>query len=139
MPHPREIRKYFGRRWRERTRPRIMRRAIAEAGLKTVFWELGLRPSLVPCERCHRWVARQRIQIAHLYLAPGVPGHDADENLAALCDRCHHAHDYASWAWACYETRAKRKDAERPLLEAMTTPAAESATWPVIKLPKREA
>jgi hypothetical protein len=117
MPHAKHLRKFFGRKWREHTRPRIIARALAEYGVDVSFWLIGLLPAFVPCERCHTWVPYSEIQVAHLYLAPGVPGHDDDENLAALCSTCHRQHDYAAWAWDSYETRCKRKDAGRPLLQ----------------------
>ncbi len=117
MPHAPHLRKYFGRKWRDRTRPRIILRAIAEFGVDPEYWLIGLLPSFCPCEWCHTWVLISRIEVAHLYLAPGVPGHDDDSNLAALCSDCHKRWDYASWALESFTTRCKRKDAGRPLLE----------------------
>jgi hypothetical protein len=109
MGHP------YGHRWRTVTRPRILARAgalVAEDG----WYGGGAR-----CERCHWLESRvlgraSQIEIAHLLIPPGKPGHDADDNLAALCLICHRKHDYAEWARKCYETRAARKDRARPLL-----------------------
>jgi HNH endonuclease len=52
------------------------------------------------------------LTVAHLN---HVAGEDDDENLAALCQRCHLKHDRPQHA----ESRAKRKDAGRPLLAAI--------------------
>jgi 5-methylcytosine-specific restriction endonuclease McrA len=84
--------------WRTVTRPRILERAGRA------------------CERCHRpWPP---LDVAHLVIPPGQPGHDDDANLAVLCRRCHRAYDYVEWSRKCYETRSRRKDAGRPLLGA---------------------
>ena len=101
MPHAPHLRKYFGYFWNTYTRPRILKRA-------------GGR-----CERCQRLVLNDRcLEVAHLYIQPGEPGHDDDDNLMALCVPCHKRHDHKSWARACYLTRSARKDAGRPLLMA---------------------
>jgi len=120
MPHAPRLRRYFGHRWRTVTRPRILARAIASYRAEAIGqpWLGGLLPSDVPCEWCHAWTPRREIEIAHLYLPPGVPGHDADQNLAALCGACHHRHDYSTWALECYLTRSQKKDAARPILAA---------------------
>ena len=52
------------------------------------------------------------LTVAHLN---HVAGEDDDENLAALCQRCHLNHDRAQHK----ETRARRKDAARPILTAI--------------------
>jgi len=111
MPHAPHLRRYFGHHWRTVTRPRILARAIAEY---IGDWMPGLLPTHIPCEWCHIWVPRSKIQVAHLYLAPGVPGHDADGNLAALCSACHGSHDYSSRALESFLTRTAKSDAARP-------------------------
>lgn len=93
-----ELRPFYGYRWRTITRPRI----IARAGGK--------------CERCHK---PKQLEVAHLVIPPGAPGHDDDDNLAALCVLCHKKHDYPEWARKCHETRCARKDSKRPLLAAL--------------------
>lgn len=100
MPHSPELRKFYGHRWRTVTRPRILQRAGKS------------------CERCGKFW--HKLEVAHLEIPPGEPGHDDDDNLAALCIPCHRRHDYPEWARKCRETRAKRKDRNRPLLVAMT-------------------
>ena len=52
------------------------------------------------------------LTIAHLN---HTPGDDRDENLKALCQRCHLVHDKGHHK----ETRTDRKDSRRPLLEAL--------------------
>lgn len=100
MPHAPHLRKFFGHRWRTLTRPRILKRAAGR------------------CERCHKLVLNERyLEVAHLYIAPGEPGHDEDDNLMAFCVPCHKRHDHKAWSRACYLTRCRRKDAARPLLK----------------------
>jgi len=100
MPIDRELKPYYGYHWRTVTRPRILRRARNH------------------CERCGGWWPHGRgLEVAHLKLAPPHPRHDTDENLAALCARCHKRHDYQEWARKSWLTRTRRKDAARPLLE----------------------
>jgi hypothetical protein len=89
----------YGHHWRNETRPRILARAKNT------------------CEKCGRFEYNgTRLDVAHLVIPPGQPGHDDDDNLAALCRLCHRRHDYADWARRCHETRSIRKDAARPLL-----------------------
>lgn len=52
------------------------------------------------------------LTVAHLN---HTPGDDRDENLKALCQWCHLHYDQSHHA----ETRATRKDAARPLLDAV--------------------
>jgi len=94
MPVAPEFRKYYGWTWRTRVRPVILARC---GGV---------------CERCRR--CPRRLEVAHL---DGVPGHDDETNLAALCSACHHRVDRERWRRASHETRAARKDRARPLLE----------------------
>ena len=121
-----EWKQFFGWHWRTVTRPRI----LARAGGK--FFKAGRYLGFACCERCHAMELRlapgqpSMIEIAHLEIPPGEPGHDSDENLAALCRRCHRSHDYKAWAvrlhaWL-YErwcARADAKDAARPILEVL--------------------
>jgi hypothetical protein len=52
-----------------------------------------------------------------------TPGDDRDENLRAMCQWCHLAHDRQQHTKNAHETRATRKDAARPLLaELAATP-----------------
>jgi hypothetical protein len=57
-----------------------------------------------------------RLTVAHLNR---TPGDDRHENLRLLCDACHLAYDRAANQPAAKRTREQRKDAARPLLEAM--------------------
>ena len=93
MPIAPEHKPLYGHKWRTVTRPRVLQRC-------------GGR-----CERCR--VTPPRIEVAHL---DQNPHNDADENLAALCHRCHKRHDYAAWADKARQTRLARKDRGRPLL-----------------------
>lgn len=93
MPIAPKFKPLYGHHWRTVTRPRILERA---GGC---------------CERCG--VRPRRIEVAHL---DQHPPNDADENLAALCPRCHHAADYTAWSMKARETRRARKDHGRPLL-----------------------
>lgn len=63
------------------------------------------------------------LTIAHLN---HVPGDNRDENLAALCQWCHFAHDQALHVEHARATRQARKDAARPLL-MLPVPAATHA------------
>ncbi len=93
MPIAPEHKPLYGHKWRTVTRPRVLARC-------------GGR-----CERCR--VTPPRIEVAHL---DQNPHNDADENLAAVCSRCHHAIDYKVWAAKARATRLARKDRGRPLL-----------------------
>jgi len=102
MPHARHLRKFYGHRWRTVTRPQILTRAALH------------------CERCQKLVINERhLEIAHLYIEPGNPGHDDPDNLAALCHKCHRRHDRNTWSRRCFETRTRRKDGARPLLQLL--------------------
>ena len=98
-----ELRPFYGHRWRTVTRPWILLRS-------------GGR-----CEKCG--VRAKLLDVAHLVVPVGQPGHDDYTNLAALCRTDHRALDYPQWAaafrvWleAERERRIARKDAARPLL-----------------------
>jgi 5-methylcytosine-specific restriction endonuclease McrA len=98
MPISPEIkRRFYGHHWRTVVRPVVITRA---GGC---------------CQRCRRpW---KPLEVAHLDGDPSNLGEDYS-NLAALCRTCHRMNDFVLWAARCRETRARRKDARRPLLAA---------------------
>jgi 5-methylcytosine-specific restriction endonuclease McrA len=140
MPIRKEFRKFYGKKWKEETRPRILERdghkckwckapdrtivarwprtcpgwwfeidtgkAYNEAG---ELYPYSVRGSEAP-EDCT--FVKIVLTVAHLN---HTPGDDDDENLAALCQRCHLKHDAPQHK----ETRAARKDAARPILRAI--------------------
>jgi hypothetical protein len=126
VPHP-DKRKWYGRHWRSITRPAILRRAGGR------FDEDGNYQGAAKCSKCG-WIdclpnGRSELDVAHLVIPPGEPGHDDETNLACLChNRCHRATDlkewsikYRAWLIQAREERIARKDRERPiftLLEA---------------------
>jgi 5-methylcytosine-specific restriction endonuclease McrA len=140
MPIRKELRKFYGREWIKVTRPRILARAghkceRCQAPNYTVvarwpktrpgWWfeidsgqahdETGaLQPNLVRASESPDDVYFVKIvlTIAHLN---HVPGADSDDNLQALCQRCHLKHDREEHK----ETRAARKDRGRPILAAI--------------------
>lgn len=95
MPIGPEIKRlWYGYDWQTVIRPRELKRADHR------------------CERCHRpW---KPLDVCHL---DGNPANREWPNLAVLCRTCHRANDYALWAQRCRETRARKKDAERPILQ----------------------
>ena len=113
-----EIRIHYGHHWRTVTRPAILRRAGG------VFQE-GRYLGGARCERCgisdpiplSVW-QRSTLDVAHLVIPPGEPGHDAEDNLACLCPQDHRRHDYRTWNARCKETRLDRKDGARPIVAA---------------------
>jgi hypothetical protein len=138
MPIAREFRQFYGREWREVTRPRILKRAgnkcercrvpnhaevIRIGGCwleQRVSWKDGRiqtwrgpdgRPLLDKPRGPTRRV-RIVITIAHLN---HTPGDDVDENLKAMCQWCHLNHDKQHHK----ESRSTRKDAQRPLLKEL--------------------
>jgi 5-methylcytosine-specific restriction endonuclease McrA len=56
------------------------------------------------------------LTIAHL---DHTPEHNTDDNLRALCQRCHLAHDAAEHLRNARDTRRRRRDAARPLLACL--------------------
>ncbi|MGE5648276.1 MAG: HNH endonuclease [Acidobacteriota bacterium] len=58
------------------------------------------------------------LTIAHL---DHTPENNADDNLRALCQRCHLAHDAAEHLRNARDTRHRRLDAARPLLAGLET------------------
>lgn len=151
MPIRAELRHFYGKTWREVTRPRILARAGNKCEQCTVpnhaevtrvggWWlEWLAKPGR---ERGPKFVwhdeygavrragdapefpARQVrivLTVAHLN---HVSGDDRDENLKALCQWCHLNYDLVHH----HETRAARKDAARPLLTQQTPPTKEANT-----------
>lgn len=141
MPIKPEFRQFYGVIWRTVTRPRILKRAnnrcenclapnlhIVKRRAQGTWFEAspifgeGLvwrwrdrhgQILLRPPEGITRKV-KIVLTIAHLN---HTPGDDRDENLKAMCQWCHLAHDRAHHARNAHETRAARKDATRPLLQ----------------------
>lgn len=131
MPIKREFRKFYGRQWRTVTRPAILLRAGGR------FSEDGKYHGAAKCEKCGYIdclpKGRSELDVAHLVIPPGDPGHDDHTNLAARCHACHRAHDYAQWAaayraWLTEQVRLRieRKDAERPILIMIDPDVAEA-------------
>lgn len=138
MPIRAELREFYGREWREIVRPRILRRAgncceqclapnLTEATRVRGCWleqRVSWKDGVTTCWRAHdgsilleRPPGRTRrvrivLTIAHLN---HVAGDDRDDNLKALCQWCHLNYDKHHHA----ETRATRKDRERPLLKEL--------------------
>lgn len=56
------------------------------------------------------------LTVAHL---DHTPGHDWDENLKALCQRCHLIHDRHQHVGNARQTRTRKKDEGRPLLQLL--------------------
>jgi hypothetical protein len=141
MPIRPELRHFYGREWREKTRPRILARAggrcehCGKPNHRRV-WVISLSPgsqywtltkSRQAWHYCNLaggsgnfllfdWSAARRIRvvltIAHLN---HQAGDDRDENLKALCQWCHLNHDKEHHR----ETRAARKDGARPLFASL--------------------
>jgi hypothetical protein len=131
MPIPAHIRKqFYGKEWRTVTRPRILERAVdrceqCKAPNHTVIvrhaeypgWWFSLdgqghRPNgkeAAAKVRTMGGAVEIVLTIAHLN---HKPGDDRDENLKAMCQRCHLTYDRGQH----HLTRATRKDAQRPLL-----------------------
>jgi len=131
MPIRPELRKFYGKTWREVTRPRILARAgnrCEQCGVPNHaevhrgpegMWRLlkigaqwhrnhGGTTTFEPLwNLTHR--TRIVLTIAHL---DHRPGHDNLDNLKALCQWCHLNYDKLHHR----ETRSTRKDAARPLL-----------------------
>jgi hypothetical protein len=148
MPIKPELRQHYGKAWRE-TRRRILERAGNRcercgkpdgafvltqtgrvAGRPWMIWRpllsftwSWLRADGSPCYNCGEITPlgptrtiRVILTVAHL---DRTPGHDHDDNLAALCQSCHLYYDRPANVPAQRRTRQARKDAARPLLEAM--------------------
>lgn len=134
MPIRPELRKFYGPTWRTVTRPRMLerarrkcekcgkpnhRRVICRYLGKRMWWSLyGTRwrdhhgrvatpPRFAEVDE--QRLVRVVLGVSHLNQ---VPGDDRDDNLCVMCQWCHLMHDLAQHR----ETRAARKDRERPLL-----------------------
>lgn len=114
----------YGHHWRTVIRPRILARAGG------VFDSRGCYIGGASCERCRLpdvlpvgiW-QRSQLDIAHL---DGDITHQDDEDLAALCRRCHRALDFPEWAakfgeWVRQQRKERiaRKDSARPILKLL--------------------
>lgn len=133
MPIRPEFRQFYGRAWREVTRPQILARAgnkCEQCGAPNhrrvwrrllngrTWWSRYMtvwrncEGLVIPPPRNAGPAYRVRIilTIAHLN---HTPGEDGDENLKALCQWCHLNYDKLHHR----ESRASRKDASRPLLQ----------------------
>ena len=139
MPIRPELKRFYGRQWRTVTRPRILSRAenkCEECGAPDR--QTVLRTSKLPGWWFDRkgnahgpdgrtdlkdWIGtffpvRIVLTVAHL---DHTPGHDDDDNLKALCQWCHLNYDKTHHA----QTRATRKDRNRPILAALSGSASE--------------
>ena len=116
MPIARQYRHFYaGPQWLE-TRARILERAgyrceACGAAAGALAWSYRQPRRRPPA--AFRF-ARIQLGVAHLN---HEPGDDRAENLAALCRRCHLAHDKGQHK----HTRATRKDRGRPLLLAIAS------------------
>lgn len=153
MPIRPEWRQYYGAEWRKTIRPRILDRdghacrfcgkpnhadveQITDPANRLMYW---LRPVITPpdwreqlidhtgqilSENAERLplkpgrTVRVVLTIAHL---DHNPANMDDDNLAALCQWCHLNYDRTQHA----ETRATRKDAQRPILAQLDTNEAQ--------------
>lgn len=126
MPiHP-DLRPHYGWRWRTVTRPGLLKRAFGRFDERHYL-------GAAKCERegcgyidCLP-KGRSELDVAHLVIPPGEPGHDDPTNLAVLCRKCHRAFDYEAWAvqyraWLKrqIEERIDRLDSERPILQMLS-------------------
>ena len=137
MPIRADLRHFYGRVWREVTRPRILTRAgnkceqcgapnhtdvmrVAGWWLEWIVdWRKGAK-FYWRDECCHirRRADAPDVPARHVRIVLTVAhlnhtsGDDRDENLKALCQWCHLNYDLRHH----HETRAARKDAARPLL-----------------------
>jgi len=146
MPIRPELRKFYGKTWREVIRPRILSRAgnkCEQCGkpngriVKTsttmalfgymMFWAIP-RPNASHelwndnrgrhCEPFGKCItpAHEIRVVLTVAHLNHTPGDDRDENLRALCQWCHLHHDLTVHVRHAAATRATRKDAARPLL-----------------------
>jgi len=141
MPIRKDLKKFYKRDWSTVIRPRILARAgdrceQCKAPNNTLvlrvnggFWTLPMsEPDQVfewhddkgerlaaPPPRVRPVVVKIVLGIAHLN---HKPGDDRDENLKALCQRCHFIYDLEHHR----DTRSARKDRSRPLIALATAP-----------------
>jgi hypothetical protein len=133
VPIAKEHRRWYGREWRETIRPRILERAgsrCEECGKGPHMTRVSTLPGGLwfdPAESVWRAPSGPlnvtihprnhesgieilvKIGVAHL---DHNPANNADENLRALCARCHFLNDRNKHR----DTRARHKDERRPLL-----------------------
>jgi hypothetical protein len=140
MPIKPEYKKFYGKEWRTVTRPRILERAgncceqcgkpnHARVVVVTVgqfqFWRSSPHrwarcadgrtfSSQAVVQFATDWEPRELFVVLTIAHLNNTPGDDRDENLKALCQWCHLNQDQAFHR----QTRAARKDAARPLLQA---------------------
>ena len=139
MPIRPELRKHYGREWREVTRPRILKRAgdaceqcrvpnglvIARIDKYPGWWftidgEAHDPKGILQFHfRGSEFDGPDRIVMIVLTIAHlnNTSGDDRDENLAALCQWCHLNHDVKFHVSNARRTRTTKKDAARPLLK----------------------
>lgn len=125
MPIPRELRHHYrGKQWAA-TRERILTRAghrCETCGVRNYARGWRDRDGTFHYAAGPHWKKRAgrhklitvRLTVAHLN---HVAGDDRDENLRALCCRCHFLYD----AHHHKQTRGARKDRERPLLALLAS------------------
>lgn len=143
MPIRPELRHFYGREWRERTRPRILARAgncCEQCGKpnRRRVWVISLSPgsqfwTLTKSRQAWHYCDGEKAgsgtyQVSYYPMEPRrirvvltiahlnhQAGDDREENLKALCQWCHLNHDKEHH----HETRAARKDQARPLLAGL--------------------
>lgn len=125
MPIKPENRHFYGKEWREVVRPRIMARALVPASSDDLH--LTDNDTVARCEcrgecrrshgpdvRCSEVNGRPAtsfrgpvvLTVAHL---DQNPGHNSDENLRALCQRCHNRVDTPARAAHAERTRRYKR------------------------------
>src|SRR5689334_12755423 len=138
MPIRPELRKFYGKTWREVTRAWIIARArnrceqcgkpnhvdvlVRQMG-KRLWWrrptaklwrnQNGRRSHPPDMFYTGQRLVHVVLTVAHLN---HTPGDDREDNLRALCQWCHLHHDLTIHVRHAAATRARRKDAARPLL-----------------------
>jgi 5-methylcytosine-specific restriction endonuclease McrA len=124
----------YGYRWRTVTTLAILRR---DGGR---FERVDGRERYRGAAKCLHcgWIdclhgGRREVDVAHLVIPWGEPGHDDETNLGTLCRKCHKAHDRPSWApklKAHFEQeklrRIEEKDRSRPILEFLQEKSCEA-------------
>ena len=134
MPIRKELRKFYGKKWRKEIRPKIQARAgdrCEQCGVpnhtrvlrRGGYWRIGTRgwrdclgnlTNLLPLPPSRNRIIQIICTVAHLN---SVPGDDRAENLMFLCQWCHLSADRPMHLANSRTTRTKRKDAARPLLQ----------------------
>lgn len=101
MPLRPEVRRFYGNFWKRVIRPRMLARA------KNRCEFCGLENGVAREGR--RGTYRVALAVAH---RNHTPGDDRDSNLMVACQSCHLRYDWARHR----DTRATRRDSQRPLL-----------------------